>query len=106
MQIEINNRLYNEIVIWCVANNIDIPKYINNILNDRFMLDKYGDINKITNDINEKKEAKPKKKKEKNDDAAKEIINNDKGVTNNTNVIEKDYDVVEERIKKLRLKVK
>lgn len=48
MTIEINNRLYNDFVLWAKANNMsdeDIPKYIEKAFRDKFNLDKYGDLN-------------------------------------------------------------
>lgn len=48
MTIEINNRLYNDFVLWAKANNMsdeDIPKYIEKAFRDKFNLDRYGDLN-------------------------------------------------------------
>lgn len=48
MTIEINNRLYNDFVLWAKANNMsdeDMIKYIEKAFRDKFNLDKYGDLN-------------------------------------------------------------
>lgn len=48
MNIEINDRLYNEFVSWAQANNMnsnDIQKYIEKAFRDKFTIDKYGDLN-------------------------------------------------------------
>lgn len=48
MIIEIDDRLYNDFVNWAKANNMsetDINKYIIRAFRDKFMIDKYGDLN-------------------------------------------------------------
>lgn len=48
MLIEIDDRLYNDFINWADANNMsesDRDKYIINAFRDKFMIDKYGDLN-------------------------------------------------------------
>lgn len=48
MIIEIDDRLYNDFVNWANANNMsetDRNKYIVKAFKDKFMIDKYGDLN-------------------------------------------------------------
>ena len=59
MTIEINNRLYNDFVIWAKANNMsdnDITKYIEKAFRDKFNFDKYGDLNEK---LHRKQEPEP-----------------------------------------------
>lgn len=49
MEIDVKNKLYNEIRGYCEANNItDIPKFIEKTLKKGFDLEKWGDINYTT----------------------------------------------------------
>lgn len=62
MEINIDNRLYNDFVIWANANGLNSDKdkenYIIQAFRDKFMIDKYGDLNEKI------KELKPKAKKD------------------------------------------
>ena len=40
---EINEKLYKEIKEYCTLNELDVGKYINELLRDAFMKDKYGE---------------------------------------------------------------
>ena len=72
MTIEINNRLYNDFVLWAKANNMsdeDMVKYIEKAFRDKFNLDKYGDLNdKLV------KEEKPKKTRKKAEPKKEESV--------------------------------
>ena len=43
--VEIENKLYNDIVSYCVVNGIEPVKYIEKALRERIATDKYGDLN-------------------------------------------------------------
>ena len=43
--VEIDKRLYNNILQWCEANGINPVKYIEKALRERVATDKYGDLN-------------------------------------------------------------
>lgn len=45
MLFEIENKLYNDIVSYCVVNAIEPVKYIEKALRERLATDKYGDLN-------------------------------------------------------------
>lgn len=48
MTVEIDDRIYSDFVVWAKLNNMDeaeMEKYINKAFQDRFMTDKYGDLN-------------------------------------------------------------
>lgn len=49
MEININNRLYNDFITWANANGLtsdkDKENYIIQAFQDKFMIDKYGDLN-------------------------------------------------------------
>ena len=69
MIIEIPDRLYNEFTQWALLNNMteaDITPYIISAFRNKFMLDKYGDLN-------EKLTPKPKPKKSRTKTKNKEI---------------------------------
>lgn len=69
--IDIPKRLYDDIDMWCKANNIDINKYIADNLRKAIAIDKYGDLNEKV-----KKKTESKKKKEKKSETPKEVENN------------------------------
>jgi len=43
--VEIENKLYNDIVLYCEVNGIEPAKYIEKALRERLATDKYGDLN-------------------------------------------------------------
>lgn len=43
MEVNIQNKLYKEIVAYCAINHMDVEKYINNILKQKFMVEMYGE---------------------------------------------------------------
>jgi hypothetical protein len=51
--IEIENKLYNDIVSYCVVNGIEPDKYIEKALRERLATDKYGDLNQKIHKIEE-----------------------------------------------------
>ena len=51
--VEIENKLYNDIVSYCVVNAINPVKYIEKALRERLATDKYGDLNQKMNKVNE-----------------------------------------------------
>ena len=58
MEIDVKNKLYNEIKSYCEANNIiDISKFIEKILKKGFDLEKWGDINYTTEEEGPKQET-------------------------------------------------
>lgn len=58
MEIDVKNKLYNEIKSYCEANNIiDISKFIEKILKKGFDLEKWGDINYTTEEEEPKQET-------------------------------------------------
>lgn len=65
--IEINDRLYNDFVVWSKANNMsddDMRRYIEKAFQDRFMIDKYGDLNEKIKELHKEKDVeKPKRKR-------------------------------------------
>lgn len=72
MLVEIDNRLYNEFVVWAESNNMgsdEISRYIEKAFRERFTLDKYGDLNEkmgVDEKVNEQKpEEQPKPSKTK-----------------------------------------
>lgn len=80
MIIEINDRLYNEFVVWAQANNMnesDMHKYIEKAFRDKFTIDKYGDLNdKLTKEEPKKPRKKAESKpSEPNDEPINEPIN-------------------------------
>lgn len=70
MKIEIRDRLYDDIAAWCEANSKNTEEYIASCVEERFMTDKYGDLNVILG-IEKKSEEvaeKPKRTRKKKDD--------------------------------------
>ena len=51
--IEIENKLYNDIVSYCVANALNPVKYIEKTLRERIATDKYGDLNQKIRKVDE-----------------------------------------------------
>ena len=66
MEINIDNRLYNDFVIWANANGLNSDKdkenYIIQAFRDKFMIDKYGDLNQKIQDLKPKAKKDPQPK--------------------------------------------
>ena len=43
MTVEIKDKLFKEITSYCEINNLEVEKYINDLLKKEFMIDKYGE---------------------------------------------------------------
>lgn len=53
MEIQIDNRLYKEIAEYCVANDIDIIKFIEKSIKRGYAIEKYGSAPSISQKIEE-----------------------------------------------------
>ena len=95
INIYIHDKLYKEINEFCHVNDLKIDVYINELIENGFYTEKYGDINillkkeqKIT-DISLEKKSKNKvvkiKPKDINNDCEKKIINEEVKVVNKIN---------------------
>ena len=63
MTVEIDDRTWNDFIVWADANGIGedgMREYVNRAFRDRFMTDKYGDLNEKLASAAPKQE-KPKK---------------------------------------------
>ena len=61
MEININDRLYFNIQEYCKYNEIDDNEYINDCIVKQFNIDKFGDLNEILGNKEEKKEKETNK---------------------------------------------
>lgn len=96
MQIEINDRLYNDFVIWAKANNMndnDIQKYIEKAFRDKFTLDKYGDLNDKIVEV-KTEEKKPKRATKPKNEGVSEVVN--EGVNDNEQISEQINELINE----------
>lgn len=82
MTIELDNRLYKDIVQWCEINGVECIKYIEKTLRERLATDKYGDLNEKI----EKKFSVKEKEEIMVEKPDTEVINNMK--ENKTEVVE------------------
>lgn len=70
IEIELDERQYNDIDGYCKANNIDIQKYLIDIISEKHSINKFGDLNELLPKVIEeervqvKKRGRPKKVKE------------------------------------------
>ena len=100
MDINIDNRLYNDFVIWANANGLTSDKdketYIIQAFRDKFMIDKYGDLNQKIQDLKPKAKQDPQPKIQEVQKQVAEIENAEPQPTVTTS------EEVEEPIKKTR----
>ena len=67
ISIELDNRQYRDIELYCNMNNIKINDYLTDIISEKHMINKYGDLNDIMpvaieeNKTKIKKRGRPKK---------------------------------------------
>lgn len=76
IELDFNDRQYNDIELYCKSNNLDIHSYLIDIITEKHSINKFGDLNDIIPKVIEestvvvKKRGRPKKitedKKEEN----------------------------------------
>lgn len=59
VQIELNDRLYNDIVHKAEMETVDVLSYIAQLVEEKFYIDKYGDLNELIGNKNKSVETKP-----------------------------------------------
>lgn len=70
LEIELNDRQFNDIDGYCKVNNLDIQNYIVDIITEKHSINKFGDLNELIPKVIEeekvevKKRGRPKKVKE------------------------------------------
>lgn len=64
VQIELNDRLYNDIVQKAEMEAVDALRYIAQLVEEKFYIDKYGDLNELIGNKSKSVEAKPNQKTE------------------------------------------
>lgn len=62
ISIELDDRQYRDIELYCNMNNIKINDYLTDIITEKHMLNKYGDLNEIMSVSIEEDKAKIKKR--------------------------------------------
>lgn len=62
INIEISDRDYRDIELYCNANGLDLNDYISNIIMETHYCNKYGDLNTMMEKVAEESTASPKKK--------------------------------------------
>lgn len=62
VQIELNDRLYNDIAHKAEMESVDVFRYISQLVEDKFYIDKYGDLNELIGNKSKSVETKPIKK--------------------------------------------
>ena len=62
ISIELDNRQYRDIELYCKMNNIKINDYLTDIISEKHMINKYGDLNDIMPVAIEEDKTKIKKR--------------------------------------------
>ena len=62
ISIELDDRQYRDIELYCNMNNIKINDYLTDIITEKHMINKYGDLNEIMSVTIEEDKAKIKKR--------------------------------------------
>lgn len=62
ISIELDDRQYRDIELYCNMNNIKINDYLTDIITEKHMINKYGDLNEIMSVTNEEDKTKIKKR--------------------------------------------
>lgn len=61
-EIEIQDKLFRDINLFCKINNLELNDYLVNKIREQFFIDKYGDLNTLKNNNVEKEVEKTNKK--------------------------------------------
>ena len=109
MLIEIPDRLYNEFTQWALLNNMteaDIIPYIISAFRNKFMLDKYGDLNEKIAPKSKPKKTRTKTKEKEQSEKSEDIII-EQSVIEEPQIIElpqetPDSPIIEEKPKRKR----
>lgn len=76
VEVEIIDRVYNNMCDFCEINGIDVNEYMSNAIMERYNLDRYGDLNEK---LSKKEEKKPTVRKTKKEEPIKEISDKEDG---------------------------
>lgn len=98
INLEITDRQFKDIELYCSVNNLQINDYLIDIITEKHSINKFGDLNEIipkvieSKTVESKKRGRPKKKTEENVTEIKEEENDieSKKYTGNTENIEKE----------------
>lgn len=97
ISIELDDRQYRDIELYCNMNNIKINDYLTDIITEKHMINKYGDLNEIMSVTIEedktkiKKRGRPKKDTEPQSEIGVVVVEEKKEDTNE----EKENNMVE-----------
>lgn len=67
IELDFNDRQYNDIELYCKTNNLEIQTYLIDIINEKHSINKFGDLNELIPKVLEestvavKKRGRPKK---------------------------------------------
>lgn len=67
INIELSDRIYQDIEAYCKANNLEISNYLVEIIEEEHSINKFGDMNEMFPKANEAKTVKAKTRKTKTD---------------------------------------
>lgn len=96
LEIELDDRQFNDIEGYCKANNLDVKSYLIDIISEKHSINKFGDLNDLIPSIIEeekvevKKRGRPKKVKEVIEETIKTQTINETVDKTSENVSSKD----------------
>lgn len=96
LEIELDDRQFNDIEGYCKANNLDVQSYLIDIISEKHSINKFGDLNDLIPSIIEeekvevKKRGRPKKVKEVIEETIKTQAINETVDKTSENVSSKD----------------
>lgn len=96
LEIELDDRQFNDIEGYCKANNLDVQSYLIDIISEKHSINKFGDLNDLIPSIIEeekvevKKRGRPKKVKEVIEETIKTQTINETVDKTSENVSSKD----------------
>ena len=96
LEIELDDRQFNDIEGYCKANNLDVHSYLIDIISEKHSINKFGDLNDLIPSIIEeekvevKKRGRPKKVKEAIEETIKTQTINETVDKTSENVSSKD----------------
>lgn len=96
LEIELDDRQFNDIEGYCKANNLDVQSYLIDIISEKHSINKFGDLNDLIPSIIEeekvevKKRGRPKKVKEAIEETIKTQTINETVDKTSENVSSKD----------------
>lgn len=75
LNIELNDRIFNDIDAYCKANNLDVNEYLVGIISEKHSINKFGDLNELLPKVVEETKVEVKRRGRPKKVKTEEVVN-------------------------------